>query len=136
MDKTLLKNYAINARNKLRQEISNKAAMIGISQRGITPPLPESRADMLLFDIKALNPYKIYDWQVKQYHQLKEELVKRQKTMDEGSAFNSLVEEVAYTWFNRLIAIRFMEVNHYLPDKMRILSSGRAGVNEIGRAHV
>ena len=37
---------------------------------------------------------------------------------------------MAYTWFNRLIAVRFMEVNNYLPHKMRVLSSGREGVSE------
>ena len=34
-----------------------------------------------------------------------------------------MIEEVAYTWFNRLIAIRFMEVNDYLPSHIRVLSS-------------
>ncbi|HZK28499.1 MAG TPA: BREX-1 system adenine-specific DNA-methyltransferase PglX, partial [Thermoclostridium sp.] len=38
-------------------------------------------------------------------------------------AYNHVVEEVAYTWFNRLIAIRFMEVNDYLPTGVRVLSS-------------
>lgn len=38
-------------------------------------------------------------------------------------AFENVIEEVAYTWFNRLIAIRFMEVNDYLPSGVRVLSS-------------
>ena len=41
-----------------------------------------------------------------------------------------MVEEVAYTWFNRICAIRFMEVNDYLPNRVRVLSSEKAGKME------
>src|SRR5690606_29746766 len=37
--------------------------------------------------------------------------------------FDRVIEETAYTWFNRFIALRFMEVNDYLPTKVRVLSS-------------
>ena len=57
----------------------------------------------------------IYDEDIKKREALLNELKRRD--------FNSIVEEVAYTWFNRIIAIRFMEVNNYLPSKTRILSS-------------
>ncbi|NMA84128.1 MAG: BREX-1 system adenine-specific DNA-methyltransferase PglX [Epulopiscium sp.] len=130
MDKTILRNFAIDARKKLMQEIKNKGAMIGITEKGIQDPLPESTSDMLVFDIQAIEPYKIYGKEVKQYEELIKELNKRKESGDYATAYNSLIEEVAYTWFNRLIAIRFMEVNDYLPDKMRVLSSGREGVNE------
>lgn len=130
MDKSILKNFAIYARNKLIQEIKNKASMLGITEKGIEPPLVESTADMLIFYIKAIEPYKISGKEVKQYKRLVDELNKRKENGDYATAYNGLIEEVAYTWFNRLIAIRFMEVNDYLPDKMRVLSSGRPGVNE------
>ena len=42
----------------------------------------------------------------------------------------AVIEEVAYTWFNRLIAIRFMEVNEYLPSRIRVLSSENPAKNE------
>ena len=47
------------------------------------------------------------------------------KAEDSGfqTAFKYIIEEVAYTWFNRLIAVRFMEVNDYLPSHIRVLSS-------------
>lgn len=45
-------------------------------------------------------------------------------------AFQDTIEEVAYTWFNRLIAIRFMEVNDFLPSGVRILSSESKGKKE------
>lgn len=130
MDKSILKNFAIYARNKLIQEIKNKASMLGITEKGIEPPLVESTADMLIFYIKAIEPYKISGKEVNQYKRLVDELNKRKENGDYATAYNGLIEEVAYTWFNRLIAIRFMEVNDYLPDKMRVLSSGRPGVNE------
>ena len=41
-----------------------------------------------------------------------------------------VVEEVAYTWFNRICAIRFMEVNDYLPNRVRVLSSEKEGKME------
>ncbi|MCR5021795.1 BREX-1 system adenine-specific DNA-methyltransferase PglX, partial [Ruminococcus sp.] len=46
-----------------------------------------------------------------------------EKTSDYKTAYETVVEEIAYTWFNRLIAIRFMEVNDYLPSGVRVLSS-------------
>src|SRR5699024_506672 len=49
---------------------------------------------------------------------------------DYVTAYETLIEEIAYTWFNRLIAIRFMEVNNYMTNRMRVLSSGIDGVNE------
>lgn len=130
MDRTILKNFAVDARNKLIQDIENKASMLGITKEGIDQPLPGSSLDMLAFDIKAVETYKIYGEEVKQYRKLVEELNKRAKNEDFETAYKTLIEEVAYTWFNRLIAIRFMEVNNYIPHRMRVLSSGRAGVNE------
>ncbi|QAT61159.1 BREX-1 system adenine-specific DNA-methyltransferase PglX [Acidilutibacter cellobiosedens] len=130
MDKAVLENFAVYARNKLIQDIKNKASMIGITEEGIADPLPESNSDMLIFNIKTVESYRIHGGEVNQYKKLVEELNKRKESQDYGTAYKGLIEEVAYTWFNRLIAIRFMEVNNYLPDKMRILSSGRKGVNE------
>src|SRR5699024_2269882 len=49
---------------------------------------------------------------------------------DYKTAFKAVIEEVAYTWFNRLIAIRFMEVNDYLPSRIRVLSSENPAKNE------
>lgn len=129
MDKTILRNFAVYSRNKLIQDIKNKGKLIGITEKGIENPISES-SDMLTFDIKSIAPYKIHGKEVKQYRKLIEEIKGRETNSDYETAYNTLVEEVAYTWFNRLIAIRFMEINNYLPDKMRVLSSGRDGVDE------
>ncbi len=111
------------------QDVKNKGKLIGIGDKGIEKPLSES-VDMLTFDIKATESYKIHGKQVEQYKKLVEEIRRKENNSDYQTAYDSIVEEVAYTWFNRLIAIRFMEVNNYLPDKMRVLSSGRPGVDE------
>ena len=130
MNKTALKNFAIYAREKLIKDIEGKARLIGISEEGIKSPLPESTKDMYAFDIGAIETHRIYGEDVKKYDRLVEELEKRKEESDYTTAYTSLIEEVAYTWFNRIIAIRFMEVNNYMPDRMRILSSGRGGVRE------
>lgn len=56
----------------------------------------------------------------------------RKKLVDKIAerGFDTVVEEVAYTWFNRICAIRFMEVNDYLPSRVRVLSSEKDGKNE------
>ena len=45
--------------------------------------------------------------------------------------FDQVMEKAAYTWFNRLIAIRFMEVNDYLPTRTRVLSSVTGSKHQI-----
>lgn len=130
MNKTALKNFAIYSREKLIKDIEDKARFIGISEEGIVDPLPQSTKDMKVFNIGDNDIYRIDGPDVKKYEKLIHELEKRQEESDYKTAYNTLIEEVAYTWFNRIIAIRFMEVNNYMPDRMRILSSGREGVRE------
>jgi len=130
MDKTALKNFSIYSREKLIKDIETKARLIGITEEGINDPLPESTEDMLIFDIGEIEPYRIHGEDVNKYKKLVKELRKREKESNYKTAYKTLVEEVAYTWFNRIIAIRFMEVNNYMPDKMRVLSSGKEGVKE------
>ncbi len=130
MDKTALKNFAIYSREKLIKDIEDKARLIGITEDGISSPIPESNMDMLAFNIGEIDTHRIYGKDVDKYKILVKELENRKQDSDYKTAYKTLMEEVAYTWFNRIIAIRFMEVNNYMPDKMRVLSSGRDGVRE------
>jgi len=130
MDKTALKNFAMYAREKLIEDIKSKARLIGITEEGIKDPLLQSTKDLKIFDIGEKDTYRISGEDVKKYEKLVDELRKREKEADYKTAYKTLIEEVAYTWFNRIIAIRFMEVNNYMPDRMRVLSSGREGVRE------
>ncbi|HZJ83885.1 MAG TPA: BREX-1 system adenine-specific DNA-methyltransferase PglX, partial [Clostridia bacterium] len=129
MDKTALRNFAIYARNRLIQEIKNKVSRLGISADGIERP-QSNNGDMYTFDIGGVEPTRIHGDDIEKYNRLVRELETRTKFSDYKTAYNGLIEEVAYTWFNRIIAIRFMEVNSYLPHRMRVLSSGREGVRE------
>lgn len=123
MDKTSIKNFAIWARNKLIADIGYKASLMGITEEGISEALSQSTPSTEFYDIGTDNPYAISTNQIKQRKRLVEVIRKKEADTDYKTAYKYIIEEVAYTWFNRLIAIRFMEVNDYLPSRMRVLSS-------------
>ena len=123
MDKTAIKNYAIWARTKLIEDIKYKASLLGITEKGIADALPQSTTQEQYFDIGTREPYAIRVVQIAQRRSLAEAIKKKAQESDYLTAYNSIIEEVAYTWFNRFIAVRFMEVNDYLPCKIRVLSA-------------
>lgn len=103
MDKNAIKKYAIWARNELIARIAQKALRYGISKDSIVDAYADSIDGVLLSAVE-----------------------KRQRqaliAQIETKGFEQVVEEVAYTWFNRFCALRFMEVNGYLPSNIRVLS--------------
>lgn len=123
MNKTAIKNFAIWARNKLIADVNYDARLIGITEDGIAKPLPQSFGGTQFFDIGTAEPYSISGEAVRQRDKLIEVIQQKEKDTDYKTAYQYVIEEVAYTWFNRLIAIRFMEVNDYLPSHIRVLSS-------------
>lgn len=123
MNKTAIKNFAIWARNKLIADVSYDARLIGITEDGIAKPLPQSFGGTQFFDVGTAEPYSISGEAVRQRDKLIEVIQQKEKDTDYKTAYQYVIEEVAYTWFNRLIAIRFMEVNDYLPSHIRVLSS-------------
>ena len=123
MNKTAIKNFAIWARNKLIADIQYRAGLMGITAEGIKPALPQSTAAMEFYDIGTPEPYAIAGDAIRQRGRLVEIIRQKEKDSDYPTAYKYILEEVAYTWFNRLIAIRFMEVNDYLPSHIRVLSS-------------
>lgn len=123
MDKTAIKNYAIWARTKLIEDIKYKASLLGITEKVIADALPQSTTQEQYFDIGTREPYAIRGVQIAQRRSLAEAIKKKAQESDYLTAYNSIIEEVAYTWFNRFIAVRFMEVNDYLPCKIRVLSA-------------
>lgn len=130
MNKTAIKNFAVWARRKLISEITYKAGLIGINEKGISQPLSISTGNIQFFDIGTGNPNEISDHEIKQRNALVKRIKEKESTSDYKTAFQFVIEEVAYTWFNRLIAIRFMEVNDYLPSRIRVLSSETLGKSE------
>lgn len=124
MNKTAIKNFAVWARQKLISDITYKAGMLGISEHGIADKLPHSTSDLEFYDIGTKDYAEVSGKEIKQRNALVNAIRKKEKENgDYKSAFGYVIEEVAYTWFNRLIAIRFMEVNDYLLSGVRVLSS-------------
>ena len=108
MNKTAIKNFAIWARNKLIADIQYRAGLMGITADGIKDPLPQSTGTMEFYDIGTAEPYAITGEAIPQRKKLAEVIRRKEKDSNYATAYKYILEEVAYTWFNRLIAIRFM----------------------------
>ena len=129
MDKPAIKKFAIWARNKLIADTKYRAGLVGVTETTVAEPLPQSNETVQFFDVGLPQPYRIEGDAVTQRQRFVAELNK--ETAKQGSytaAYQTVVDKVAYTWFNRLIAVRYMEVNDLLPSRTRVLSSadGRA----------
>ncbi|NBG87677.1 BREX-1 system adenine-specific DNA-methyltransferase PglX [Isachenkonia alkalipeptolytica] len=119
MNKTAIKNFAVRARRQLIEEVSQKAYEVGIEE-GKTHEIQDFAGG---FRIKGRENGRVFkDFEKSQRKKLIEKLSEK--------GYEQLIEEVAYTWFNRFIAIRFMEINEYLPSKTRVLSSEEKGKTE------
>ena len=119
MDKTKIKNFAVNARKELIDSVRQRLANFGIDKTGIADELPISTAAVKYytnehFPLKG----KAIDWRKQIVSRIKQDA-----NQEWDEKLNQFIDEVAYTWFNRIIAIRFMEVNDYLPSRTRVLSS-------------
>ena len=124
MNKTAIRKFAEWAREKLISDIKYKAGTIGITENGIAERLPQSTSDLHFYDIGTKEYAEVSGIEIKQREALEKAIETRERSYKNyQEAFENVVEEVAYTWFNRLIAIRFMEVNNYLPSGIRVLSS-------------
>ncbi|KJS02125.1 MAG: hypothetical protein VR68_03635 [Peptococcaceae bacterium BRH_c4a] len=120
MDKTVIKNYAVAARRKLIEAVRQKAYQLYIYEDGALPP--DEAYHKLRSDGIFMTPEQ--SWA---RGRLCAYLALLGNELDNEKAYQHVMEEVAYTWFNRLIALRFMEVNDYLPSGIRILSSRDEG---------
>ena len=118
MDKNALKIFAVESRRKLIEDTKYQASLLGISADEIKEPI-YSAEGMETYQISASTNHTIYNEQIEQRKHLVQEI--------ENKGFESVIEEVAYTWFNRIIAIRYMEVNDYIPTRTRVLSSETPG---------
>ena len=124
MDKVALRNFAVNAKEKMEDDIKRKLELLGITEKGIGEETVKED------DYLKINGQEFNEKEVKQREKIIEVLKAREKDEDFKKCFKEFVEEIAYTWFNRIIAIRFMEVNDYIPDGIRILSSDRENDRE------
>lgn len=123
MNKTAIKNFAIWARNKLIADIQYRAGLMGITADEIKSALPQSTKETEFYDIGTSEPYSITGDAISQRRSLVNVIKQKAHETNYKTAYKYIIEGVAYTWFNRLIAIRFMEINDYLPSHIRVLSS-------------
>lgn len=121
MNKTAIKKFAIEARTKLIASVTDKAGMLGITEKSCSEPITKG-ADFEVYQTVAGTEVTLNKRQCEQRRKLVSQI--------ESRGFEAVVEEVAYTWFNRICAIRFMEVNDYLPNRVRVLSSEKEGKME------
>lgn len=113
MNQGKLKTFAVKARRELLEKVALQARKIGVTEDRIKDASVES-SDALIINGQHLS---------------KEERIQRNKLIHriEETSFEQVMEEAAYTWFNRFVALRFMEVNDYLPTRVRVLSSLDSG---------
>ena len=103
MNKTAIKNFAVWARVTLIKAVTQKAFEYEVTEDGKNDPSQSS-----------VNGQSLTAAEKSQRSQLIAHIDK--------SGFAQTMEEAAYTWFNRFIALRFMEVNNYLPSHTRVFS--------------
>ena len=103
MDKNAIKKFAVWARRELIERVSQKAMQYGIEKDNIIDAAADSIHGTVLTDIQK-NQRRALISQINH------------------KGFEEVMEEVAYTWFNRFIALRFMEVNGYLPTRVRVFT--------------
>ena len=107
MNKSAIRNYAVWARNELIERVTRKAYEYGIEKQGLVIPADaEVVYDKVLTEEEQAN---------------RKQLIKE----IEKKGYDQVIEEVSYTWFNRFIALRFMEVNNYLPQKIRVFTNAQ-----------
>lgn len=119
LSKSSIKNFAVRARNILRAMAEKEAGFYGVTKEGCAAPV-QSGADFETYKTLAGTEHTIYGADIRRRVSLKKAV--------EDLGFEQVIEETAYTWFNRIIAIRFMEVNDYLPTRVRVLSSENGGL--------
>ena len=103
MNKNTIQKFAIWARNELIAQVSQRAYQYGIDESGFGDASADTLNGRLL---------------TAEEKSQRQELIKQIKE----KGYQQVMEEVAYTWFNRFIALRFMEVNNYLPSHIRVFS--------------
>lgn len=103
MNKNAIQKFAIWARKELIAQVSQRAYQYGIDESGFGDASADTLNGRLL---------------TAEEKSQRQELIGRIKE----KGYKQVMEEVAYTWFNRFIALRFMEVNNYLPSHIRVFS--------------
>jgi hypothetical protein len=110
MNKNAIQKYAIWARNELIEQVKQRAFQYGIDEKGYGDENASVIAGRVL-SADEKRQRRLFVDEIKKY------------------GYNQAVEEVAYTWFNRFIALRYMEVNDFLPTHIRVFSDASGNFN-------
>lgn len=108
MNQSLLKSFAPDARKRFRSAMEQRASLLGLSAD--KDPVPAQRSgDKIYIGGKSFPA----QWE-EQRKKLAARIVKQ--------GWNAVIDEAAYTWFNRFAALRYMEVHGYTPQSIRVLT--------------
>ena len=114
MDRSAVERFSIESRKKLIRSIDNVMVELGVSPKSEVESI-ESAGDVTIITLKGGFKTTITAEETKWRGELVETI--------KAEGYDNILEKVAYTWFNRIIAVRYMEVNDYLPSHVRVLSS-------------
>lgn len=104
MDKNAIKKFAVWARRELIEKVTKKAMLYGVTA-----------SEVVDADADVVNGMVLSEAQKKERKALIDRVFEK--------GYEQVMEEVAYTWFNRFCALRFMEVNNYLPSYVRVFTN-------------
>ena len=104
MDKNAIKKFAVWAREELIKRVSQRAMKYGIEE-----------GKPFDLDVDSANGEVLTPVEKEQRRALAEDI--------KSKGYQHVIDEVAYTWFNRFVALRFMEVNNYLPTRVRVFTN-------------
>lgn len=108
MDKNAIKKYAVWARQELLRRVAARAEGYGVSKDECLPASADAVRGRLLTPAEKTQRQKLL-------------------AVVRKNGYEQVIEEAAYTWFNRLIALRFLEVNGYLPSHVRVFTNEAGG---------
>lgn len=105
MDRTAIRNFAIFARNKLIEDIKERATYFGVTENGIS----------------QFYGHLTEEEKVARHHFI--EKISRSNEEDYVTSFNDAIEDIAYIWFTRIVALRYMDANSLLPFNNQLFLS-------------
>ncbi len=111
MDKRVLQLYSVWAKDNLEKQIEVSLKTLGIN------------SDKDIKECKIIGDYAVIEGDATSYPKALEGLRKSIVNLVQAEGYENVIEEFAYTWFNRFVALRFMEIHDFLPHGFRVLSS-------------
>ncbi len=116
MDKRLLQTYSVWAKENLEKQVEVSLMTLGIN------------GDKDIKSAKKVGDYTVIDGDANSYPADLFDKRRSIVTMVTEKGYQNVIEEFAYTWFNRFVALRFMEVHDFLPHGFRVLSNRSGGI--------